>query len=212
MKVPQTYPDEGYIKFTLQWKKTAPFSEEELATLIHHRDLLFREGLIGFDREHQVGFGNISQRITGTNMFYISATQTGHIPRSNAEHFAKVISANSATNALSCQGPMKASSESMTHAAIYTALKGCNAVIHIHHSRIWLADELPFTDESIPYGTPEMAEAVSQLVKKMNDRQQQVLVMKGHKDGIIVFGNTLEDAARALFTETPKHSGGKPGL
>ena len=196
-----TFPDEGYIKFDLKWEKKQAFSHNSLERLISMRDKLYKEGVIGYDKELGVGYGNISERISGTNTFYISATQTGNIVTTHPEHYVKVISAHPETNELNCEGPAKASSESMTHAAIYAALPECNAVIHIHHAELWQNKKLPYTGEKIPYGTPEMAQAVRALVKIMNTEKNNVFLMGGHRDGVISFGTSLENAAEYLHSE-----------
>ena len=200
------YPDEGYIKFEIYWEKIRPFPVAVLQQLIDCRNQMFREKLIGFDPEEKVGYGNISNRIAGTNSFFISATQTGHIPEADKKHFVKVTETHPEKNQLKCEGPAKASSESMTHAAIYSALPGCNAVIHVHHSGLWSMKHFPITSESIRYGTPEMAAAVAQTVRVMNKKNQNILVMKGHQDGVIAYGPTLKETVDILLSELYKIS------
>jgi len=60
-------------------------------------------------------------RIRGGNQFVITGSATGEIPELEPGHYVKVNSFNIEDNAVQCVGPLKASSESLTHAAIYSA-------------------------------------------------------------------------------------------
>ena len=75
-----------------------------------------------------------------------------------------------------------------------------NAVIHIHNSELWskFMNKIPTTKKSVPYGTPEMAYEIGRLFKEDSLKEEKVLVMAGHEDGIISFGNDLEDAFKSL--------------
>ena len=58
------------------------------------------------------------------------------------------------------QGPVKPSSEAMTHSMIYDQDVDAGCVLHAHSSVIWNhAAELglPTTAANISYGTPQMA-------------------------------------------------------
>ena len=110
--------DEGYIKYSCIWIKSAPISDKGLIGINIWRQKLFALGLIG-SYEDDIGFGNISIRVRNSSQFIISGTQTGHIPFLKNYHYTLVTSFNIEKNSLTCQGPIKASSESLTHAAIY---------------------------------------------------------------------------------------------
>jgi ribulose-5-phosphate 4-epimerase/fuculose-1-phosphate aldolase len=99
-----------------------------------------------------------------------------------------------------CKGPIKASSESLTHAAIYRSDKKTNAIIHVHNLNIWtsLIDTVPTTLKHVQYGTPEMAYEIMRLFKETNFREK-IIVMAGHKSGIITFGNNLKEAGKVLL-------------
>ncbi|OEK04051.1 class II aldolase/adducin family protein [Roseivirga misakiensis] len=193
--------DDGYIKFDLEWIKGAAPNLSGLEELLFWRDNMYALGLIGYDKQYKVGFGNISQKI-GDKEFVISGTQTGHIDSLGIDHYTIVKEYNIQENALTCFGPVKASSESLTHAAIYEADPIINAVIHIHHDAQWLKwlGDLPTTAENIPYGTPEMALEIHRLFKETPKGEMKVIAMAGHQGGLISFGETHTEAA-APFLE-----------
>ncbi len=194
--------DDGYIKFKLAWKEGPAPSFPEMATLISWRDKMHALGLIGYDATYKVGFGNISLLPEGKKSFVISGTQTGHIPHLERQHFTEVIDYSIIENHLTCFGPVKASSESLTHAAIYEADPEIRAVIHIHHDEQWekWLNEIPTTHKDVPYGTPEMAEEIHRLFKEYRSNGMKLLAMAGHQGGLISFGKTLEEAAQPFLS------------
>ncbi|TXC85474.1 class II aldolase/adducin family protein [Luteibaculum oceani] len=191
--------DEGYIKFDIDWKQSPDKVVKANHPIFHHRDRMFDLGFIGHDTTHDVGFGNISFRESG-NQFIISGTQTGHFVRIAPEHFCRVTHYHIAGNKLSCEGPIKASSESLTHAAIYELDPDINAVIHIHNNDMWqhYMDLLPTTKAEIPYGTPEMAREIFRLWRLPDLPQHKILIMAGHEGGIISFGKDFNEASERL--------------
>src|SRR5437763_738723 len=103
-------------------------------------------------------------------------------------------------NAVTCSGPAKASSESLTHASIYKSLPAVNAVIHIHSEKLWACylNKIPTTKMEVPYGTPEMANEVNRLIQEEKLEEKKIFAMAGHKDGIVCFGNSLSEAFKIL--------------
>lgn len=193
--------DEGYIKFQLYWKERAVEFPQEIAALMEARDEMHTRGLIGV-YDNGIGFGNISIRHPQErNQFIISGSATGgHFPCSSS-HFAIVDQYNISSNQVWCTGPAKASSESMTHAVIYELDASIQAVIHVHHFALWksLLNQVPTTDESVPYGTPEMASAVQELYRRGGLQETQLLAMAGHEEGLIAYGTTLREASTILI-------------
>ncbi|RYY16910.1 MAG: class II aldolase/adducin family protein [Chitinophagaceae bacterium] len=190
--------EEGVIKFRCEHIVSTALPDDFLSDLKHFRQLLYMQKLIGVDG-NEIGYGNISQRYNDTDQFIISGTQTGHLPELSSSHFTKVEAFNIANNWLKCCGPIKASSESLTHAALYISNKNINAVIHIHHEKTWqkYIHKLPTTTANISYGSPEMACAISNLA--LHNPKQKVIIMSGHKDGIIAFGESLQIAYNELM-------------
>ena len=65
--------------------------------------------------------------------FLITGTQTGEIKNLNREHYTCVTDYNIEKNFIRSEGPIKASSESLTHAMIYELDPAIKVVIHVHH-------------------------------------------------------------------------------
>ncbi|NOX71196.1 MAG: class II aldolase/adducin family protein [Candidatus Micrarchaeota archaeon] len=192
--------NDGYIKFNIKWIKAKPLPESVIRELNKWRRKLFDAGLIGM-YESGIGFGNISMRIPGTNEFIISGSATGGIENLTAEHYARVTEVDHEKNSLVCVGPIKASSESMTHAAVYDSDHSVNAVIHVHNLRMWkmLLDRVPTTSKEATYGTPEMAEEVMRLFKESDVKEKKIFVMGGHEEGLMTFGKDLDEAGSVML-------------
>lgn len=191
--------DEGYIKFNCDWNLTAPWHEEAMDAINQCRSILYEEGWIGI-YDNGIGFGNISVR-TAIPFFIITGNATGGCKSLTDMHFSRVTAYNLSQNEIGCNGPIKASSESLTHAAIYECAPHTNAVIHIHSKKMWqwLLHRVPTTDAKVPYGTPAMAHEIKRLFAQTSVRQQKIIVMEGHEEGIITFGETLQEACNILM-------------
>lgn len=198
----QEMMDEGYIKYRIDWEK-GPAPEEDFDDLIAVRNELFEKRLIGIYEAEGIGYGNVSQRLSGGNQFVVSGTQTGGIPVLDATHFTRVTDWDLKANTLSCIGPLKASSESLTHAAVYACDPKINSILHIHNETMWrrLMDHFPTTSEDVPYGTPEMAMEVFRLYAETDLKAKGVFVMKGHFEGVFAFGNSLDEARTRLLAQ-----------
>jgi L-ribulose-5-phosphate 4-epimerase len=197
--------DEGYIKYDLRWQPADPSPDAYLEGLITWRRRLYRLGLIGYDAEQEVGYGNLSIRHPQqAGHFIISGTQTGGMEELDSSHFATVTGFDMELNRLECEGPIKASSEALTHAAVYGLSQEWGAVIHVH-SRFWweeLLNQIPTTRAGIPYGTPEMAREVARLYHDTDLPEGRVFAMAGHEEGLVCFGKTLEEAGWTLLRLT----------
>jgi len=192
--------DEGVIKFDCCWRPAPALSKEELAGLIEYRSRLHGKGLIGVYPDG-IGFGNLSERGKNSDGFIISGTQTGHLSQADENHFALVTACDIERNLVECEGPIKASSESLTHAMIYEIFPEAKAVIHVHHPVSWerLQGRVPTSRREVPYGTPEMAEEVRRLARSGNLGREKLLVMAGHEEGILSFGADLKEAETVLM-------------
>ena len=191
---------EGYIKFRLEHTPGVPLPEPSLKSLFHWRERLFDLGLIGVYPDG-IGYGNLSQRIPGTDQFIISGTATGGLTELQADHFTTVTHFDPQVNTVWCEGPIHASSESMSHGIIYRLLAEVGAVIHVHHSGLWkkLLAERPSTPESVTYGSPEMAFAIETLVREAGLETSGIFAMAGHEEGVMSFGRDLEEAGKSIL-------------
>lgn len=202
--------DEGYIKFQAHWQQAPPLPEKSLQDIIICRDLLHQIGLIGV-YPNGIGYGNISQRWQAgggspwesearEGQFIISGSATGHLVTLTPEHFTLVTEVNIDLNKVWCEGPIIASSETMSHAVIYQHCPEVNAVIHVHHAQLWqqLLHQIPTTDADATYGSPEMAYSIIQLLHKTDLLHHKIFVMEGHPEGIFAFGESLMDVITRL--------------
>lgn len=182
--------EKGIIKFECFHEYQELDKTQELADLIRYRNVAHQKRYIGV-YPNGIGYGNISQRTRED--FLISGSATGMISRAGREHFSLVKKWDFRKNQLWCEGNIKASSESMTHAVIYENQSKVQAVLHIHSSELWKKhyQHLPSTSADIEYGTPEMAIAVADLINAHRLNESGIFLMKGHQDGIVAYGNSL---------------------
>ncbi len=194
--------DEGYIKFNCRWIEAGPVPGHKVDELNIWRDKLYEMGLIGV-YDNGIGYGNISIRAAG-HTFIITGSATGALSRLNENHYVLVNDYDLLGNSLTCTGPVRASSESLSHAAIYECSAQANAVIHIHSQAMWdsLINKIPTTSEEVPFGTPEMADEIRRLFRDTGVAETKILVMGGHREGIISFGETLDEAGRVLLDKS----------
>jgi ribulose-5-phosphate 4-epimerase/fuculose-1-phosphate aldolase len=193
--------DEGYVKYISDWTVGPAPDAAAVQLLERWRRPLYDAGLVGHYEQHNVGFGNISIRVPQSGQFIISGTQTGHHRTTTGEHYARVTSSDIRRNRISCTGPVQASSEALTHAAIYELSERINAVVHVHSRALWnqYMNRLPTTRADVPYGTPEMAKEFARLWRDSDFAECGLAVMAGHDEGIVSIGANLDEAAtRAL--------------
>lgn len=197
--------DEGYIKYDIDWTPGPAPDVAAARALDAWRRPLFAAGLIGVYEELGIGYGNLSTRCGERGQFLISGTQTGKLATTDERHYALVTGVDIDANSVCCVGPVKASSEAMTHAAIYALDDDIGAVVHVHSRVLWdrFRNELPTTDAAVAYGTPEMAREFSRLYAESGFDRAGIAVMAGHEDGLISFGATLETAARRMLALVP---------
>ena len=164
------------------------------------RGKLLRLGMVGVDT-NGVSFGNLSVRDGATSQFYITGTGTGSIAELTPADFAKVVAYDFARNWLQYEGSRVASSESLTHAAVYESDSTVRAVIHCHDLNLWsaLSRKAVATPVGVDYGTPEMAHAVKRLFQNTDVKHKKFFVMSGHHGGLIAFGKDSTEAFDVLL-------------
>lgn len=193
--------EEGVIKFQMEHTPAKPLPLEERAELNRWRLWMYERKLIGIVETPQgwVGYGNISTRCK--NGFLITGSQTGHLVELSAGHYTLVTEALPEENKVVSRGPIKPSSESLTHAVVYQMDDSIQWVMHAHQAIIWQAAKrlgLPLTSAEVTYGTPEMAVETGRLFRETDVRQIGMFAMAGHEDGIVCFGETADQAAAVM--------------
>ncbi|MFO7710592.1 MAG: HAD-IA family hydrolase [Candidatus Woesearchaeota archaeon] len=188
--------EEGYIKFQCNFRKTKPVPEERIKQLNRYRQKLYDKGLIGA-YQNKIGYGNLSTRY---GEVIITGSATGNYKKLDNTHYSRITNYDIEKNELSCTGGTKASSESLTHEAIYECSKEIHAVIHVHSLRMWKAyrGKLPTTSKNATYGTPEIAYELKRLYEQ-GFKEKQIAVLGGHKEGIVAFGKDLEEAYQVIM-------------
>jgi ribulose-5-phosphate 4-epimerase/fuculose-1-phosphate aldolase len=194
-------PYDGSIKFDCHLVTEKMVIPSELFEPLNNwRNELWIKCLIGAYPDG-IGYGNISVRVPDSDQFFISGTSTGGIPELDQIHYPLVERCDNALNTIWCRGSIRASAESMSHAAIYLANSEVGAVVHIHNRRLWdkFLDVLPTTAGSVAYGTPEMAYEIGRIMAQPETLSKKVFVMGGHEEGIISFGRTVEEASLIIM-------------
>lgn len=201
---------EGVIKFQLDFSTAAPLLNDDLSEISAWRKMLYLSQLIGQtpDRYEGYGFGNISRRLLpldtplGQRSFVISGTQTGNHTDLRPEHYAVVRVYDPTRNLIVGEGPIRPSSESLTHGMIYDMDVNIQWVMHAHSPELWRharALDIPMTDERVAYGTPAMAGEVERLFAETDVSDRGIFGMAGHEDGIISFGSSAEAAGSVIL-------------
>ena len=188
--------EEGYIKFNLNWEeKSFDFRDYDFHEINSCRQKLYEAGLIGAYSDG-IGFGNLSVRYN-KNQFIISGSATGNFKNLSKDHFSLVTDFNISKNNIQYIGLTKASSESLSHAAIYNSNTEVNAVIHIHHKWMWntYLNDLPTTNKKAEFGTPEIALELTKLANLPSG----IIIMSGHPEGIVSYGKTLNEAEEIIL-------------
>ncbi|MBK8480630.1 MAG: class II aldolase/adducin family protein [Proteobacteria bacterium] len=186
--------------------------ERRAPALLAWRRLLHQLALIGQrpERYGGLGFGNLSLRLAplqaavGARAFLITGTQTGEPERLPADRLCVVTRYALARNTIYSRGPVRPSSEALTHGAIYDLSPRIAAVLHVHAPVIWRqtrALRLPQTPTDVGYGTVEMARAVQRLYDEGGRGRPRVWSMAGHEDGVLAWGCDLNQAGAALLRQ-----------
>ena len=189
---------DGVIKYSIEHQTiTAPLFSgyEQLEAL---RTRLFTLGLIG--EKDGIGYGNLSMRDDNSKSFFITATQTGRKQTLSREYYTYISDYDFSTFKVISQGTHKPSSEALSHAMIYAIDERITTVIHIHSLALWnfmQAKNYFFT--TAEYGTAEMVEEIVGLYDNFDPMMNNAFVMKGHEEGIITFGRSVEEAELVLY-------------
>jgi len=186
---------EGVIKYSLDFTDGVLAEPASLGVLGAWRSIFKDTGLLGEDPDRYggYGFGNLSVRTE--RGFLITGSQTGNLTTTSSSHYAEVVGWSLEDNAVSAIGPIRPSSEALTHAAIYDAFESIRYVFHVHSPDIWRQLQwlsLPSTAADIAYGTIDMALALKQLAGASGP--EGIMAMLGHEDGVMSWGASAEKA------------------
>lgn len=189
-----SHHDEGIIKYQhILDKKDHGYSD--LAAILEiYRTQLKACDLLGVYKDCGLGYGNISAKITTckTTQFLITGSQTSGLESLDHSGYVLITQYGLKDQVIHATGMINASSESLTHAAIYESHPDITFVVHIHHSQIWKSylknKQGLITPPNLEYGTLDMALACRNLIH----HPQGVIAMAGHIDGVIYFGTDLE--------------------
>ena len=190
---------DGVIKYSIEHQNTNTplFSGYEQLEALRTR--LFTLGLIG--EKDGIGYGNISMRHEGSKSFFITATQTGRKHTLSHEYYTYISDYDFSTFKVISQGSHKPSSEALSHAMIYAIDDCITTVIHIHSLALWeFMKNKNYLATTAEYGTAEMAEEIAGLYDNLDPMKNNTFVMKGHDEGIMTFGRSVEEAELVLYT------------
>jgi len=204
---PEYARDEGYVKYTAVHTPAPAVEAPHWAELNKARTQLHRLGVLGVNPQG-IGFGNVSIRFQGEE-FLISGTATGASPELTPAEYCLVNSFDLAQNRIVSIGPVQASSEAMTHGAVYQSCSRANCVMHIHCGAVFngmIRDGYPATAKNAAYGTPEIALVLAQCVQKLG-MDEGAVVLAGHDEGVIVWGPTVERALQLIQSLHNKYGG-----
>lgn len=142
-------------------------------------------------------YGNLSFR-TGQESFIITGTCIGLKDKLTNDSFVEVRCTDVASGLVWVRGTRNPSSESLMHAGIYRCRHDVTAVFHGHAPLlIEKADVsgLAVTASEYPYGTPELADAVSGMALS-----HDFFIIRNH--GFISLGTNPEDAGQLAVQMT----------
>ncbi len=199
--------DDGIIKYDRSnFTQCPPLDISEYSDLEFWRKELFKLNLIGEYPNDHVGFGNVSEFIDFHQFhqslqpqFLITGTQTGKYPELDGRYYTRVLDYDIEELKIKVMGPIEASSEALTHAAIYSGNLNIKAIFHIHSAAIWngmIQDKADHTCATIPYGTVEMAHATQKCIKS---KDAGSFCMRGHEDGVVAYGRSLDEAGKLIL-------------
>ncbi len=191
---------EGYVKFSVRLREADIEAPEALTELNTVRTALFDKGMIGILPDG-VGFGNVSIKEAGSEVFFISGTATGGKRILDLQDYCRVDACSIERNEVQCTGRIRASAETLSHDSVYRANLKTGCVIHVHHKPLFLkllTSTCPATSPDAAYGTPEMAHNIEAIVKA-HGAPEGVLVMTGHEDGVIAWGRTVAETYDVLM-------------
>ncbi|MEA3491527.1 MAG: class II aldolase/adducin family protein [Campylobacterota bacterium] len=188
---------EGVVKYEVQHLSTPSEKFKGYKKLEALRRRLHALGLIG--EKDGIGYGNISMRDREGGSFFITATQTGSHSNLSAKYYTEISSYDFDAFKVVSQGDYPPSSEALSHAMVYELAPEIGVVIHFHSLALWeflIERDILFT--TAQYGTAEMITEIDELYQTHDPLIDNAFVMRGHREGVMVFGRDLEEAELTL--------------
>lgn len=196
------------IKFNCKFESTTipEFSVIQELNLI--RKYLFNNRLFGIN-EDGISYGNISAYCDELMEYYSAysnkikfiITASGACGREKflMDDYSAVVDYDFAKNYVHCIGKHIASSESLTHAAIYNSENKAKFVVHLHNQKIWSQNfnKLLTTDADIEYGTPELAFNIMELLRDSKNTKP-VIILGGHPDGVLIWDTNTQSLLETI--------------
>lgn len=216
---------EGVIRFHAEHaEEPIPAELSPLAApLVAWRRVLRAMGWLGRDPERYggYGYGNLSVRLPEGEGFLVTGSQTSGLEELGLRHFVQVHRWSIEGNRVESRGEILPSSESLSHAALYAVHPEIRVVFHVHAPEVFrravlgAKPRLPVTSPRIEAGTPEMAREIESAWEDdppegLGGACRGVLVMAGHADGVLAFGESADAAGRSLVrvvVQGARHSG-----
>lgn len=191
--------NEGIIKFSYEFVSNRLPSTSTIEKLNEIRQKFWELKLIGMDK-NGISYGNISQRLTKSS-FLITASQVGFKKTLKAEDYVIIQVADVELNRVWVEGIKQPSSESLTHYAVYKANPLANFVIHFHHKKLWekLFGIVPTTEFNVNYGTKELAQSIFEMISKSENKNREIVVLGGHRDGFIAYSSKADGLIELVF-------------
>ena len=165
--------DDGYIKYRSERRNGVFATTPLFSDLNQFRTILFDLKLVGM-YPNGVGYGNLSMR-TGPNQFIVTASATGGFRTLRDNQYCLVEEFSIEQNWVRCKKLFDD----------------------------WLDNDRVATPASIPYGTPEMAHAVSNLVQSLRSLPT-MFAMAGHDEGMVAYGTNIATTQACLINEFQK--------
>ncbi len=187
---------EGQRKYELHHAITKEpiVTPDQIRELNRWRNIFFRKELIGKDRYGR-GYGMVAQRYAAGML--VTATNTGGQAVLTAEHYVYVSKCNSKIGIFS-EGPHEPSTETPSVWEVPAIF-----IFHGHAYILWEHAqelELPITNKAALNGSWELAGETRRLCRDPEVMKKGIIVMGGHRGGIITFGKTADQAGNRMLS------------
>lgn len=188
----------------LKYNKTEEIAIKECNKIEKVRSRLHCLGLIGSYCNGR-SYGNVSVRYKKKNSFVITGTQTGEYPKLSPSYYSLVKKLDFQKGLTYAVGPSRPSCQSGLHWSIYTIDSQINAIIHIYSEKVmeYMLENDYLTIPNTNYKTfhsPTILKEVTSLYKNIDPFLNNIFLITGELEGIVVFGKTLGEAEKSLYT------------